>query len=226
MAIPDDDAIPSLLVQLDSLAGNGVDFTEAVVTQYPASLLAASQIPAATAALGIPDDSGAISSFIDRASTTAAGAGGAVPTASTDSGSSGSEAKEGDSSAEAVVPAPEAAASPLPSEPMRVRLQFQGNFFKLHKVISGIDDHVKISTSGQVAISGRLLTIEGFKIEAGRKGFPYVKFNIGALAYSLPESESLTEGATPQAPPQGGPQQVSADGETPSPPKSTSGSEQ
>ncbi len=226
VAIPEDDAIPSLLVQLDSLAGNGVDFTEAVVSEYPASLLAASQVPAATAALGIPDDSGAISSFIDRASTAAAGASAAVPTASAESDSSGSEGKEGESADETVVPGAEAAVSPLPSEPLLVSLQFQGNFFKLYKVISGIDDHVKISTSGQVTVSGRLLSIEGFSIKAGRKGFPDVKFNIGAIAYSLPESESLTEGATPQAPPQGGPQQVSANGETPSPPKSTSGSEQ
>lgn len=177
-AIPKDDDIPSLLVQLDSLAGDYVDFTKINIDKYPPSLLTPSTAGAPAAPQG----------------------GGAQPASSTTS--------SGKAQASGATSTAGGQQSGLPFQPVEARLQFQGNFFDLHKVMEGIDDFVRLDGEN-IAIGGRLVLVGGFKIKAGREGFPKVAVNVGAIIFSLPEGESIAAGATPQTPPQGGPESIS-----------------
>lgn len=217
VAIPEDDAVPSLLVQLDSLAGKDVDFTVSEVVKYPETLLASSMIPTANDALGIPLGGGDISELIGKASSTASMANAKAQAPPPGTGNSGPKNTFAKPAAEDSTAGPEAEQIALPFEPIELRLQFQGNYFKLNRVIAGIEKLVQMSGKGQAVVGGRLLFVEGFKMKAGRNGFPDVSFDVGALAFSLPQGEGLTGGATPQAPQQGGPQTVSNNGSPPSP---------
>ena len=225
VAIPENAAVPSLLVQLDSLAGKDVDFTVTDVAKYPETLLAPSLVPTADDALGIPMGDGAAAEMIGQGTSASLDVApdGGTSVASTEGDKSESSSEGTDVASSDGATAVSEAPSSTPFQPIELRLQFQGNFFKINSVMNDIDDLVQLSGKDQITVSGRLLFVEGFKMKAGRKGFPDVEFNIGALAFSLPDGEGLTGGATPQAPPRGGPESVSANGETPSPTKASAG---
>lgn len=197
-AVPDDDAIASLLVQLDALAGAKVDFTQIGIQAYPQPLLQAST------------NGGG-----DKQGDGAGGSSTAVPAAA-GSGSSANTSSSPSSSGNGAGPAGAAKSqdqsSGLGFQPVEVRLQFEGNFFRLHKLFAAIDHLVKVSGGRGIVINGRLVFVEGFGVKAGRPGFPTVAINIGAYVFSLPKGESVTGGATPQAPAQGGSQPVSQPG--------------
>ena len=61
-------------------------------------------------------------------------------------------------------------------------------------------NHFTQSQNGQITVSGRLLTIDGVGLQAGRGGFPRVKASVRATAYLLPADQGLTAGATAAAP--------------------------
>lgn len=173
-AIPKDEGIASLLVQLDSLASGGASFTQVGIDQYPQGLLAPS-----------------------LAGTQTSQATGQPPQAA--SAKTGSKT---DSSAQP---------QQLPFQPVELRLQFQGNFFRMHTLFKQIERLVRVSST-KVAVRGRLVFIEGFNVKEGRAGFPHVSINVGALVFSLPEGQSITAGATVQAPAQAGAQPAAGSG--------------
>ena len=54
---------------------------------------------------------------------------------------------------------------------MPYTLTFNGNFFKIADFIKGLDSLVK-TTNEKVAVNGRLVTINGFSLAAGRPASP------------------------------------------------------
>lgn len=193
-AVPADDAIPSLLVQLDALAGKSVDFTQVGVNQYPDRLLAPSQGSGAS-----QGTAGQAAAQPASSQSGASPSGGAAAKTTSQSKSQGS----------------------LGIEPVPVRMEFQGNFFRLSGLVAAIDRLVS-ERGGRISVSGRLAFIQGFDVKQGKRGFPQVAVSVGALVFALPKDQSVTGDATPQGPQQTGAQPVSskhggsASGPTPS----------
>ena len=82
---------------------------------------------------------------------------------------------------------------------MPYSLTFSGDFFKLADFIKGLDSLVK-TTNEQVAVNGRLITIDSFSLEAGPKGFPSLTATFEITTYLTPPSQGVTAGASPAGP--------------------------
>jgi Tfp pilus assembly protein PilO len=84
---------------------------------------------------------------------------------------------------------------------MPYEVTFTGDFFKIADFIKGLDSLVK--TSGEtVTVDGRLLTIDGFSLEADQeKGFPALTASFSLTTYLTPPSQGVTAGASPSTPP-------------------------
>lgn len=171
-AVPADDNGPSLVYQLDSAAKRaGVDFRSLKLTPGTG----AAPAPAAAAA-------------------PAAGAKGASSTPSTPSTGTASATQ----AASATLP-PGASVGPAGFPTMPFQLGFDGSFFHMSDFFRRLDAFVN-ANSKRVAVSGRLLTINGISLTASRHGFPAVKAMVAANAYLVPADQGATAGATPAAP--------------------------
>ncbi|HEV2791014.1 MAG TPA: hypothetical protein VGV69_06920 [Solirubrobacterales bacterium] len=84
---------------------------------------------------------------------------------------------------------------------MPYTLTFDGSFFEVADFIKGIDALVE-TEAGQVAVDGRLLTINGFSLApAENKGFPALKATFSVTSYLTPPTQGVTAGATEATPP-------------------------
>ncbi|HEV7398792.1 MAG TPA: hypothetical protein VGN84_00840 [Solirubrobacterales bacterium] len=111
--------------------------------------------------------------------------------------------------ASATIPPTEAAASVLPLGATigpaglgvtPYSLTFSGNFFHIANFIKGIDSLVHTG-SPQVAVDGRLVTLDGFSLTADAElGFPYLNASFAVTTYVTPPTQGATAGATPTAP--------------------------
>lgn len=129
----------------------------------------------------------------------------AAPSTETTSGTAASSAVP----AAAAVPATEMAASLLPLgasigpaglDVMPYGLEFSGNFFQIARFISRIDSLVKPGSS-QIAVDGRLLTIDGFTLSADpTRGFPHLNATFSMTSFLTPPGQGITAGATAAAP--------------------------
>ena len=83
---------------------------------------------------------------------------------------------------------------------------FNGTFPSLYKLFQQLNGFTVRTTSGQLQISGRLLTIQGVKLApaigvgSARTANGQLSGTITATAYVLPASQGLTGGASPSAP--------------------------
>jgi Tfp pilus assembly protein PilO len=85
---------------------------------------------------------------------------------------------------------------------MPYTVTFDGNFFEIANFIKGFDKLVNTNDQNEVVVDGRLLTIDGFSLEADpERGFPALQANFSLTTYLTPPSESVTGGATATAPP-------------------------
>ena len=127
-----------------------------------------------------------------------------------ESGSSGSEETPSAPSTEESAPVSptEAAASLMPLGAtigpaglgvMPYKLAFEGTFFQLADFIHGLDSMVK-TTNSNVAVDGRLITIDGFTLKPAESGFPQLEATVGVTTYVTPPEQGLTAGATPSGP--------------------------
>ena len=83
---------------------------------------------------------------------------------------------------------------------MPYEVTFTGDFFKIADFIKGLDSLVKTENE-QVAVTGRLLTIDGFTLAAdSTKGFPHLESTFGVTTYLTPPTQGVTAGATPAGP--------------------------
>jgi len=111
--------------------------------------------------------------------------------------------------AAATVPPTEAAASVLPLGAsigtaglavMPYNLSFTGNFFHVADFIEGIDSLIQTGGS-RVGVDGRLITLNGFALNANAKaGFPQLDATFVVTTYLTPPSQGVTAGATATAP--------------------------
>jgi len=111
--------------------------------------------------------------------------------------------------AAATVPPTEAAASLLPLGAaigpaglgvMPYSLTFSGDFFQVADFIKGIDSMVHTGDS-KVAVEGRLVTLDGFALNADSElGFPHLDATFAVTTYVTPPSQGITAGASPAAP--------------------------
>jgi Tfp pilus assembly protein PilO len=83
---------------------------------------------------------------------------------------------------------------------MPYTVTFDGNFFEIANFIEGIDSLVKTSDE-EVTVDGRLVTVDGFALEADPEiGFPALQASFALTTYLTPPGEGVTGGATPESP--------------------------
>ncbi|HYP55109.1 MAG TPA: type 4a pilus biogenesis protein PilO [Solirubrobacterales bacterium] len=83
---------------------------------------------------------------------------------------------------------------------MPYEVTFDGSFFGVADFVAGLDSLVKTS-DGRVRVDGRLVTIDGFSLEADpSKGFPALQAKFSLTTYLTPPGEGVTGGATPVEP--------------------------
>jgi Tfp pilus assembly protein PilO len=124
---------------------------------------------------------------------------------SSSSGSGEEAASAAPAAGGAPVSATEAAASLLPLgaaigpaglAAMPYTLTFNGSFFQIADFIKGLDSLVETQKE-EVAVEGRLITINGFSLAAGEDGFPSLTASFGVTTYVTPPGEGITPGAAP-----------------------------
>ncbi len=113
------------------------------------------------------------------------------------SGSSSSTSSSPSSSASNLPPGATAGPAGFPVEPFN--FTFQGNFFHLAGFLGRLNALVKV-TNSHVAVSGRLMTLDGINLAEAPQGFPQITANVSATTFILPTSQGLTNGATPDGP--------------------------
>ena len=111
--------------------------------------------------------------------------------------------------ASAPVPPTEAAASTMPLGAtvgpaglgvMPYTLTFDGDFFEIADFIDGLDSLVK-TTNENVAVDGRLITIDAFSLAADpTRTFPALQATFSVTTYLTPPALGVTAGATPTSP--------------------------
>jgi hypothetical protein len=102
------------------------------------------------------------------------------------------------SAAAATLP-PGATVGPAGFPTMPFSFNFDGAFFDMQRFLRTIEGFT--TAEGQkISVRGRLLTVDGFSLSVGRKGFPSVHASVKATAYLLPSDQGLTAGASPTAP--------------------------
>jgi hypothetical protein len=82
---------------------------------------------------------------------------------------------------------------------MPYTLEFEGDFFEIADFIKGLDSLVKTKNE-KVAVTGRLLTINGFNLTPADSGLPALEASFGVTTYLTPPEEGVTGGATPESP--------------------------
>jgi type II secretory pathway pseudopilin PulG len=158
-AVPTDDNVPSLIVQLQNAASRArVDF---------------------------------------RALQLVPGAGGVAAPAATATG----KTTPGAAATQAVTATlpPGAAVGPAGFPTMPFTFTFRGNFFHLADFFAELQRFVSASNK-HVSVSGRLMTLNAISLGPAQQGFPQITALISATTYLLPQSQGLTNGATPAGP--------------------------
>lgn len=91
-----------------------------------------------------------------------------------------------------------AAASPVPGlTAVPLELTFSGEFFDLADLFRKLQRFVR-TKEGDVAVKGRLLTIDGFSFDTS--SFPRITAQVQATAYLAPRGEGAVAGGTPAGP--------------------------
>jgi Tfp pilus assembly protein PilO len=181
-AVPNDDETSSLFVELDHIADRSRLAFESITLNGLGE--SAPEAPAPTTPAPTPDAEAPATPAAGSSST------GAVPAA-------------------AEIPPTEAAASVLPLGAsigtaglgvMPYSLNFSGGFFHVADFIDGIDSLVHAGGK-EVAVDGRLVTLDGFALTADPElGFPHLDANFAVTTYLTPPAQGLTVGATPSEP--------------------------
>ena len=83
---------------------------------------------------------------------------------------------------------------------MPYELNFTGGFFHIADFIEGLDKLVETENE-KVTVDGRLMTINGFSLQAApQAGFPKLEATFSVTTYLTPPGQGLTAGATPESP--------------------------
>ena len=184
-AVPADDDVPSLVVQIEGAADRSkVDFRSIELSTgggAPVVTTSANQIAAVGAA--------------EKGQPAPTGTTGAAPATGT-TGATGPVAAT-QAAAAALPPGAVVGAAGFPTLPFD--FAFTGSFFKLQDFLNRLDRFTEVK-GNDVTVRGRLLTVDGFSLQASPKGFPNMLASVKATAYLLPADQGLTAGASPTAP--------------------------
>ena len=93
------------------------------------------------------------------------------------------------------------AQTPVPAEVEKVpfKLTFEGGFFALRRFVEHAHSFTRMREAKYVTVRGRLLAIEGVTLLAASEGFPKLKAQITATAYSAPAPKLPAAGAAATA---------------------------
>jgi type II secretory pathway pseudopilin PulG len=192
-AVPPDDNVPSLLVQLQRAAAAAhVDFRNLALVPGSATTPAT---PAPT-----PSPSPTTSSSSSGSTPVSASSSSATPT--TPSSTSTPAASTSAANAAAANPStlpPGAAVGPAGFPTEQFTLTFRGNFFHLSDFFRRLESFVTI-TNKQVQVSGRLMTLNAISLGASSNGFPQMDATVSATTYLVPAAQGLLNGATTGGP--------------------------
>jgi hypothetical protein len=189
-AVPKSDAIPSLVYQLQAAAHSA----KITFNSLKLSNTGAAAPPTA------PAQAVATANGSSATGTTAGGASGSTAA----SGASGSSGANGSTATTPAV-ATQAATASLPPgavvgsagfPTMPFSFVFDGSFFDMERFLDEVQRFVLVKGQN-VDVRGRLLSIDGFALNAGPNGFPSVTANISATAYVM--SPDATNGVTPSS---------------------------
>jgi hypothetical protein len=217
-AIPSKIDMPSLIVQLDQASdGTGIKFTKIATGARDAGATppaATDSSPStggssgngtngqpASAAGGAQAQTG-VGKSAEKANNTAASenknaasAGSTADSKAGDTtGSTGSTGSTGASTAPTTGSAPPAGLETVPLD-----LEFEGNFFNLADFFHKLKRMVYVN-GNNVAVSGRLMTVDSIKYSSDPDLFPKIKAELTATVFLSPQTEGTTAGATPSGP--------------------------
>lgn len=171
-AVPADDDVPSLVVQLEGAAERSrVDFRSIERSTSSATPSAPSQAAAVASAVG---------------ATGPTGAAGATPTAAT------VPAPATQAAASVLPPGASVGAAGFPTMPFD--FAFTGSFFKLQDFLGRLDRFTEVE-GDDIRVKGRLLTVDGFALTPSSAGFPNMLASVHATAYLLPPDAGAAAGA-------------------------------
>jgi Tfp pilus assembly protein PilO len=93
-----------------------------------------------------------------------------------------------------------AAVGPAGLAVMPYDVTFDGNFFQIADFLEGLDALVE-TKSNRVRVDGRLVTVDGFSLEAAPdKGFPSLQASFALTTYLTPPGEGLAGGPPAESP--------------------------
>ena len=212
-AIPTEVDMPSLLVQLDKAAeGTNIRFTKIKTGARTSGVAAATTGTTTAPAPAAGSESGTNGSPVAAGGQTAQSApGGAVEAANNaqqtsnqassaaeNSGVSASDTQTS-TTAGATDTSGQTGTSPVGLDTLPLELEFDGDFFNLAGFFHDVKRFVSVA-SNNVAVSGRLITIEGVRWSSDEELFPKIKAEITATIYLAPKTQGATAGATPTGP--------------------------
>ncbi len=216
-AIPSKIDMPSLLVQLDQASGGtGIQFTKIATGARDAGATppaATDSSPStggtsgngtngqpASAAGGAQAQTGP-GKAAENANNTAASSNKSAASASStaDSKASGSSGSSGSTSTSTSGAAPASSSPPPGLETVPLDLEFEGNFFNLANFFHKLKRMVYVK-GNNVAVSGRLLTVDSIKYSSDPDLFPKIKAEIKATVFLSPLTQGTTAGASPSGP--------------------------
>lgn len=232
-AVPAEEDVPSLLVQLNHAAAKAnvnfhsvelkLDLAEKIeqaAAESSASASAGAAAPGAPATGEGGQTTPPAGGEAAPAGGEAAPAGGEAAPAGGATGTAGATGAAG-STATASAGAPAAGTTSDPGTPspaeaafkaLPFEYKFRGDFFDLEDLIHNVTRLVE-RRNQELAITGRLITIQGFSMKRGR-------ITVLATTYMLPADQGLLAGATAQGPATdpAAPQAAAAGSATPAPP--------
>jgi hypothetical protein len=177
-AVPSSDALPSLLYQLQAASHSArIDFNTLKVAATGSAPAAAATPPAAAKA------------------------------AATGPNSTDTAAAASSSASAAPAPATQAATASLPPGAtvgsagfpiMPFSFVFNGSFFDMERFLGEVQNFVRVNDK-RVDVRGRLLSVDGFALAAGPKGFPSVRATVSATAYLQSPNDAGSSVTTPPA---------------------------
>jgi type II secretory pathway component PulM len=185
-AVPKSDAIPSLVYQLQAAAHSAkITFNSLKLSNTGAA--AAPTAPAQ--AVATANGSSATGTTAGGTSGTTAGSGtsGSTPTATT-------PAVATQAATASLPPGAVVGSAGFPTMPFS--FVFNGSFFDMERFLDEVQRFVLVKGEN-VDVRGRLLSVDGFALNAGPNGFPSVTANISATAYVM--SPDATNGVTPSS---------------------------
>ncbi|HEX3277073.1 MAG TPA: hypothetical protein VHR40_01015 [Thermoleophilaceae bacterium] len=212
-AIPTEVDMPSLLVQLDKAAeGTNIRFTKIKTGARTSGVAAATTGTTTAPAPAAGSESGTNGSPVAAGGQRAQSApGGAVEAANNAQQTSNQASSAAENSgvspsdtqtsttAGATDTSGQTGTTPVGLDTVPLELEFDGDFFNLAGFFHDVKRFVS-TASNNVAVSGRLITIEGVRWSSDEELFPKIKAEITATIYLAPKTQGATAGATPTGP--------------------------